>query len=119
MRTKEYGEEYNPNDPRRKNTVPNKVLDFVLGAFGLIGLVIQLIRQQDNVISWGHFLAGFLTSSMLGIILIASVCVAAIESVDDTSINSCYYDSYTNTSVVTTGSWDNVRTYTYPGDRCR
>ena len=43
----------------------NKWPDFVLGAFGLIGLIVALIRQNDNQISWGHFLAGFATATVL------------------------------------------------------
>ena len=37
----------------------NQWLDFFLGALGLVGLVVMLIRQADNHLSWKHFIGGF------------------------------------------------------------
>ena len=54
---------------RRK--APNKVLDFVLGLLGVIGLVIELVRNRDNEIHWGAFVAGFIVSFGVGFLLMA------------------------------------------------
>ena len=62
----------------------NPWLDFFLGALGLIGLVIMLIRQADNQLSWKYFLGGFVTASAGSILLIA-VCVAAVAGVVDST----------------------------------
>ena len=97
----------------------NKWLDFFLGWLGLIGLVIELARQQDNEISWRHFIIGFLTM-IAGFVLMLMVCVAAVGvAVSEQDFLSCHYDQTTNTSVVLEGSLSNSRTTTYRGNVCQ
>ena len=59
--------------------LPNKALDAILGTIGVVGLVIQLIRRNDNQISWGYFIGGFIAATIAWILLF-SVCVVAIDS---------------------------------------
>ena len=54
-----------------KRKAPNQVLDFVLGLLGVIGLVIELVRNRDNEVHWGAFIAGFAVSFGAGTLLMA------------------------------------------------
>ena len=65
---------------------PNPWLDFFLGALGLVGLIIMLIRQAGNQLSWKHFIGGFVTAT-LAFILLLGVCVAAVATVVEDGVN--------------------------------
>ena len=99
----------------------NNALDFFMGALGLMGLIVQLVRQNDNEISWKHFVGGFVAASVAWVILI-SACVAAIDdAVDDFEsfeVSTCHYDAFANTSLVISGSVGNSRSSYYEGDVC-
>ena len=105
----------------RERKPSNKALDFFIGFLGLIGLVIQLVRQNDNEISWKHYVGGFASATLASILLITA-CVAAIddavEEVWETDISTCHYDSTTNLSLVISGSLGNSRSATYQGNVC-
>ena len=105
--------------------LPNKALDFVMGGLGLLGLIIQLVRQNDNEISWGHFVGGFVAATVAGALLIAA-CVAAVdetvdevmEDIERTQTEMCHYDSMMDTSIVISGSLRNSQTTYYSGNVC-
>ena len=97
----------------------SKGLDYFLGWFGLIGLVIELVRQQQNEVSWKHFISGFVTV-IAGFVLLFIVCVAVIGvAVSEQDYLSCHYDQTTNTSYVVEGSLSSSKSTTYIGDVCQ
>ena len=105
----------------REKKLANKALDFFMGALGLMGLIVQLVRQNDNEVSWKHFVGGFVAASAAGVLLVAA-CVAAIddavEDFEDFEVSSCHYDAFTDTSLVISGSLGNSRSNYYQGDVC-
>ena len=105
----------------REKKLPNKALDFFIGFLGLIGLIIQLVRQNDNEISWKHYVGGFAAATLASILLI-SACVAAfddaVEEAWETDVSTCHYDSTTNLSLVISGSLGNSRSDYYQGNVC-
>ena len=44
----------------------------------MIGVIVELVRQQQNEISWKFFVGGFLTAAV-GMILLMGVCAVAVE----------------------------------------
>ena len=55
----------------------NPALDFFLGIFGLLGLVVQVFRNGDTNINWFAFVGGFVASFFL-FFLACGACVAAL-----------------------------------------
>ena len=68
--------------PSSKNP-PNKALDAILGALGLIGLLIELIRQNENEVSWAYFVTGFVSMSFLSLLFLLASCVALVALVGE------------------------------------
>ena len=48
----------------------NKALDFFMGCLGLMGLIIQIVRQSDNRINWKYFADGFVAATFALLVLI-------------------------------------------------
>ena len=61
----------------------SKLLDFIIGTLGLIGLLIQVIRNRDNHISWWSFFLGWFATGAVIIIIVVSCVVAFTAALDD------------------------------------
>ena len=107
----------------------NGTLDFFLGALGLLGFVIQLVRQNDNEIHWKAFIGGVVAGVVVWLLMFSSCLSAVSESVDDSfesnfddtwdrGFAQCHYDAMTDMSLVVSGSLGNSRSDYYSGNVC-
>ena len=61
----------------------NKLLDFIIGTLGLLGLLIQAIRNGDNHISWWSFFLGWFAAGAAIIVIVVSCVLAFTAAVDE------------------------------------